>query len=344
MPALNASRSDDAASIGFGILSTGSIANHFAEQVKGSSTLHVAAVASRTQAAADAFADKHGIAHAHGSYAALLADDAVKIVYIGLPNSLHTEWCLRALEAGKHVLCEKPLTGSPQEARLIFQTAQRLGLHVAEAYPYRAQPQTVEMLRILDAGELGRPLSIQASFGFKLENPSDIRLDPALAGGALMDAGAYPLSLVRVIAGGYPEQVQAFKRQGVGGTDTAVIANLAFRGGLMAQVSCSFHAAAHRYAVVACEGGVIETSYSNSTPGNQPATLRIKRGSGFGASVETVSLPAVDAFRVEAESFVEQVRTGKPWIGASAHESVDVAALLEHIAKVAVDVDGRSFG
>ncbi|ANH70402.1 hypothetical protein ABE85_09590 [Mitsuaria sp. 7] len=330
--------------MGFGILSTGSIANHFAGQVKGSSKLHVAAVASRSLDSATAFAEKHGIAHAYGSYAELLDDPTVQIVYIGLPNSLHTEWCLRALEAGKHVLCEKPLTGSPQEARLIHQTAQKLGLHVAEAYPYRAQPQTVEMLRIIESGELGLPLSIQGSFGFKLENQGDIRLDPALAGGALMDAGAYPLSLVRAIAGAYPEQVQAFKRQGPRGTDTAVIANLAFRTGLMAQISCSFHAAAHRYAVIACEGGVIETSYANSTPDNQPTTLRIKRGSGFGATFETVSLPAVDAFRVEAESFVDQVLTGKPWIGVSSHESVDVAALLEHIAKVAVDVGGRSFG
>ncbi|UXH79084.1 Gfo/Idh/MocA family protein [Roseateles amylovorans] len=325
--------------VSFGILGTGLVASAFARESSSSPKVRLTSVASRNMARAEAFASKFGIARATDAYADLLADPDVEAVYIALPNSMHKTWCIRAVEAGKHVLCEKPLTGTAADARAIYDAARANGRQLVEAYPYRAQPQSIELLRLIRSGELGRPVAIQACFGFKLTNPEDIRLSPDLAGGALMDAGAYPISLVRAIAGARPTQVQAFAQRGAQSVDTAVLANLAFADGLMAQIACNFGASSHRFAVIACENGVIEANYSNGTPGNTPLTLRLKRHAADGSPVfETMEFHSVDAFRAEAECFADHLRGVELWSGITEQESVDVAAMLEQIAASASQV------
>jgi predicted dehydrogenase len=148
----------------------------------------------------------------HASYEALLADPAIEAVYNPLPNNLHAEWTIRAADAGKHVLCEKPLATSAAEAKAMFDAARRNNMYVVEGYPYRAQPQTIKLRELLREGRSDACSSFIASFGFLLTDASNIRMNPALAGGSLMDAGSYPISLVRMIAGERPVRVHAMAR------------------------------------------------------------------------------------------------------------------------------------
>jgi len=169
-----------------GILGAANIARSFVAGVKPSERVTVSAVASRDAEKARAFAREFSVARHFGSYETLLADREIDAVYIPLPNSLHAEWSIRAAGAGKHVLCEKPLSATAGEARAMFDAARRHGVHLVEGYPYRAQPQTLKLRELLDAGVIGEVRLIQASFGFTLGAGENIRLSPQLAGGALM--------------------------------------------------------------------------------------------------------------------------------------------------------------
>ena len=184
-----------------GILGAARIARLFVEGVRASRLVSVTAVASRDVNRARAFAQDANVARVHSSYEDLLGDPEIEAIYIPLPNNLHATWSIRAAQAGKHVLCEKPLAATAAEARAVFEAAKKHGVYAVEAYPYRAQPQTLKMRELLAASAIGRLQLIQASFGFPLADSANIRMSPDLAGGALMDAGSYPISLVRTVAG-----------------------------------------------------------------------------------------------------------------------------------------------
>ena len=188
--------------LNIGILGCANIARQFTAAVQHSPAVRVVAAASRTIDTAAAFAKSLGIARHHGSYEALLADAAIDVIYLPLPNSLHAEWAVKALEAGKHVLCEKPLALGRAEAEAMFAAARASGVMLLEGFPYYFQPQTGDMLALLHGGAIGEVRSVQACFGFMLQNPQgNIRLQPELGGGALLDAGSYPLSLIRLVMG-----------------------------------------------------------------------------------------------------------------------------------------------
>jgi xylose dehydrogenase (NAD/NADP) len=314
-----------------GILSTANIARHFVAGVAGSRKVEVVAVASRDLATAQAFADRNGVPRAIGSYDALLADPDIDAVYNPLPNSLHAEWTIRALEAGKHVLCEKPIAVTAADARTMFAAARRTGRCLVEAFPYRAQPQTHAVADLVRSGELGRPRIIQAAFGFPTASTANIRLDPALGGGALLDAGTYPVSLIRLLADAKPLRVSATATWTESGVDATVIANLEFPGGLLAQAACSFGTGVYRRAVIACEDGVITTDYLNHLTPAAPGILDISRGS-WDVTHETRRFDPVDGFRAEAESFADLVG-GDPsaWTGIGEAESIEVMEILEAI-------------
>ena len=321
-----------------GVLGTGSVAAAFVDSIKKSRKIISVAVGSRDLTRAQEFAAELELEQAYASYAALLADPQIDAVYIALPNTLHTEWCIKSLEAGKHVICEKPLACSGADARRIYATADRLGLKMVEAYPYRAQQQTRIALDLIHSGELGRPRTIQASFGFNITDTGDIRLNPALGGGALLDAGSYPVSLIRSIAGCAPQHISAYMLPGVNHVEASLVANLAFPGGLLAQISCTFTAAPHRYAVIACEGGAIETSYTNHVMAERPTILKIKRGAAWTDVFEAQEMTELNGFLAEAEAFADLVNTGSGWTGVSRDESIDIADMLERIKQSALAI------
>ena len=316
-----------------GVLGAARIARLFVEAVRPSSKVSVTAVASRDPGRAAAVARDTGIARVHPSYDALFADPAIDAVYVPLPNNLHATWSIRAAQAGKHVLCEKPLAASAADARAMFDAAQRAGVYLVEAYPYRAQPQTVKLRHLLADGAIGRPILVQASFGFPLADAANIRMSPDLAGGALMDAGSYPVSLVRTIAGCAPRRVSAMSRWGPSGVDLTTLASMDFADGLLAQVSCTFATARHRHAFVAGDAGSIATTYYNDTSAAFPPLLEVRRGTGWDAAREIVETAATSGFLAEAESFHDLVRSGwSHWTGATPDESIDIARTLDALA------------
>ena len=202
----------------------------------------VVAVAARDRSRADTFAKKHGIPTVHESYDDLLADPDVDAVYNPLPNGLHAEWTAKALEAGKHVLCEKPFTSNAAEAREVAGVAERTGQKLMEAFHWRYHPLAARVLEIIEAGEIGAVRHIEAAMCFPLVMLGDIRWRWDLAGGALMDAGCYPVSFVRHMghALGEPEVVSArsrtFRHPQI---DRRTDADLRFPGGETATITAS---------------------------------------------------------------------------------------------------------
>jgi predicted dehydrogenase len=319
--------------LSIGVLGAAKVARLFIEGVRSSRKIAVTAVASRDLERARSFARETGIVSVHSTYEALLDDPAIDAIYNPLPNNLHAEWSIRAAEAGKHVLCEKPLAASPAEARAMFDAARRNGVYLVEAYPYRAQPQTLRLRDLLEAKAIGRLQFIQASFGFLLSDPSNIRMSAALAGGALMDAGSYPVSLVRTIGGERPKRVQAMARWGEGGVDLALVGSVEFPGGLLAQVSCSFATARHRHALIVGDAGSIKTTYFNDTSAALPPVLELKRGNALDARPEMIESAPINGFLAEADSFGDLVAHGwDHWTGMTPEESIDVSLMLDALA------------
>jgi predicted dehydrogenase len=198
-----------------------------------------AAVAARDPNRARAFAAKHGIAKVHESYEALLADDDLDAVYNPLPNGLHGLWTLRALEHGKHVLCEKPFTANAAEARRVADRAEASGLVVMEAFHWRYHPMAARMLEVIGGGELGEVQRIEAALCFPLPLFKDIRWQLPLAGGALMDAGCYPVHMVRTLAGAEPTVVSASARLRSPGVDRRMEAEFSFADGRTGRILAS---------------------------------------------------------------------------------------------------------
>lgn len=299
-------------------------------------------MASRDAAKAAAFATELGIPRSHASYEALLADPAIEAVYIPLPNHLHAEWAIRCAEAGKHVLCEKPLTLTTAEAQAMFAAARTHGVHLAEAYPYMSQPQTLRLRELLREGAIGQLISVSAAFGFRLcaadgtplRDPGNIRLDPAAGGGALLDAGTYAASLAIIALAEAPRRVIATASWTKTCVDMTVNATVEFTSGAMASITCSFATAGHRLATLIGTDGIIETGYANHAPPDTPTLpLRIRRGALATTAWETETLDAADGFRLEAESFARMVRQGPThWNGASETESLRTVQLLQAIA------------
>lgn len=291
-----------------GVLSTANIAHPFCEGLVGSSTVQVVAVGSRSAEAAAAFAQRHGIARVHASYEALLADPEVDAIYNPLPNSLHAPWSEKAMRAGKHVLCEKPLTVTLAEARSLFAVSQQTGRVLLEAYPYRYQPQTLRMRQLVEEGAIGEVRSVQSYFGFNLALGPNIRFDPALGGGATLDAGCYAVSLARLAVGRRPVRVTAQAVYTDTDVDLSLQGTVHYEGGAVAQVGCAMNAAVHRAATVLGSAGLIETDYQNHTGPARPSYLRLRRGGGWDAALEAVPFDTGDGFRLEAEHFAGLVR------------------------------------
>ncbi len=222
-----------------GLLSTARINHSLLVAARAGDAVTVVAVASREPASAAGYARRNGIATAHGAYQALLDDPAIDAVYISLPNSLHVEWTLRALAAGKHVLCEKPLASKGADAERVVSAAADAGLVLAEAFMYRHHPQTQALARLASSGELGRLRRVRAWFAFPAELPGDaVVLDRDLEGGALRDVGCYCVSAARLLAG-EPQYATAEAMMGSSGVDLRVRGRLEFAAGVVAELEAA---------------------------------------------------------------------------------------------------------
>lgn len=199
----------------------------------------IAGIAARDMARAQAFARRHSIPHVFASYDALLADPTIDAVYIPLPNSLHQRWTVRALQAGKHVLCEKPLASNAEEAEQMAAAAHQSKLVLMEAFHYRYHPLAARMKEIVNSGESGPLRRIEAWLCFPLLSRHDIRYNLSLAGGAMMDAGSYTINVLRFLAGEEPEVVEATARLASPDVDRRMDAELRFPGGVTGHITAS---------------------------------------------------------------------------------------------------------
>jgi len=222
----------------WGILPVSGIAARaFMPAVLSSPNARAVAVASRDRAKADGFAASHGIARSYGSYAELLDDKDVEAVYLSLPNAGHVGWAIKALEAGKHVLCEKPMDSDPARVARAFDAAEGAGRLLMEAFMYRHHPDTAQLQACVAGGELGGIHTISAALSFTMPGTQNIRLEPQLDGGALMDVGCYAVSGLRLLAG-EPERVSGVAHVGPTGVDLRFTGFMKHRSGPTTNFDC----------------------------------------------------------------------------------------------------------
>ncbi len=220
--------------VSWGFLSTANINDKLLAGAAESDRVDVIAVASRDAARAETYAHQRGIERPYGSYEELLADPDVEAVYISLPNSLHVEWSVRALEAGKHVLCEKPLSRRPKEVERAFAVAEQSDRLLMEGFMYRHNPQTAKLMELVGRGAIGRLRLVRAAFSFRLDDAEDVRLDASLDGGGLMDVGCYCVSGARLLAG-EPERVYGEQVLSDTGVDELFTGTMRFPGDVLVQ-------------------------------------------------------------------------------------------------------------
>jgi D-xylose 1-dehydrogenase (NADP+, D-xylono-1,5-lactone-forming) len=292
----------------WGILSTAAINRRLLPAFRESPALELVAVASRSQERADEYAHAEGIPRAHGTYEALLDDPDVEAVYISLPNSLHVEWSILALDAGKHVLCEKPLDRRASEVERAFDTADRAARLLMEAFMYRHHPQTLRALELVRGGGIGELRLVRSSFGFTAQGAANVRLSADLDGGALMDVGCYCVSVTRLLAG-EPESVAGRAVLGPTGVDLRFAGVLALPGSVLAHFDCGLDVPA--FSVVEAVGSA--------------GTLRIPRPFLISdaviehvhdGTVERIDVPAADSYRLELENMSAAIRgEAEPLLG-----------------------------
>lgn len=299
------------ASIAWGVLSTANIGRKLVNPaIRASCNGKLHAVASRDAARAATFAAEGGFAVHYGSYEALLADERVQAVYIPLPNSLHHPWTIAAAEAGKDILCEKPLALTAAECREMDAAARANGVLLMEAFMYRFHPRTERMIALVREGAVGAPRAIRSAFTFKLTRPGDVRFVAALGGGALMDVGCYCVNASRTLAGAEPVEVQAWATWGGDGVDTALSGALRFADGLVAHFDCAL-------TMERCEA--VQVAGTDATLAADASFVARPDGVDLvlarGRETERLPFAGVDQYQLMVEHFADQAlarRAGKP--------------------------------
>ncbi len=291
-----------------GVLSTAGINRAVLPALEASSLTKVVAVASRSHERASAYAREHRIARAYGTYDELLADPDVDAVYIPLPNGLHVEWSVRALETGKHVLCEKSLDWRPDEVARAFDVAEARGLVLMEAFMYRHHPQTKQIAELVKGGAIGELRVIRVSFGFTLDEPTNVRLVPELGGGSLLDVGCYCVSLARLVAG-EPTLVTGHEVLGPTGIDMRFTGTLRFDGDVLAHFDSAFDIPQRDAAEIVGSEGVLEIASPFMIVRE---SLRLLRGE----KAEEIAVEHGDRYRLQADNFAAAIRgTAEPLLG-----------------------------
>ena len=234
----------------WGLLSTANINRMLIPSIRASERGELVAVASRSQASADAYAAKWGIPIAFGSYEAMLESGEVDAVYISLPNHLHAEWSIKAMNQGVHVLCEKPFALTVRDVDRMRQVSDLTGMVLAEAFMYRHHSQTKIAGDFVRSGKLGEVTVIRGVFNFKLTERENVRLMPELGGGAVWDVGCYPISIAQFLMGGPPLWVFGDQWLGESGVDELFSGQMHYADGRMAQFTCSFRTPQHTFVEV----------------------------------------------------------------------------------------------
>jgi predicted dehydrogenase len=299
----------------WGLLSTARINRRLIPAIRATKRGSITAVASRDEARARQYADQWNIPRAFGSYEAMLASGEIDAVYIGLPNHLHAEWSIRALEAGVHVLCEKPFAITLEEVDAMIAASQRTGKGLAEAFMYRHHPQSKAVSEWLSSGRLGDLILVRSTFSFDLDEPENVRMVPEWGGGALWDIGVYPVSLSQFLFGGPPLQVSGAQVTGATGIDESFAGQMIYPpaapGGAerLAEFSCSFRSPWHTHAEVLGTLGrlVLERPFSGMDDGRRHVHFYDKEGRD-----QSIYVPRQELYLGEVQDMHAAILEGKP--------------------------------
>jgi predicted dehydrogenase len=292
----------------WGIISTAHINRLFLAGARDAQGVEIFAVASRDQTHAQQYARENEIPAAFGSYDELLADPDVEAVYIPLPNSMHVEWSIRALESGKHVLCEKPLSRHPREVQRAFDVAEQNERLLMEAFMYRHHPQTRRLVELINDGAVGRLRVIRAAFGFVAHDPANVRLQTGLDGGGLMDVGCYCVSAARLIAG-EPERVSAEQVIGGDGVDVVFATTMRHRDHVLSHFDAGLALESRDLLEVVGDAGslLLEDPWHCRNPG-----IQLRRADG----TERIEIERANSYRLEAENLSAAIRgDAEPLLG-----------------------------
>lgn len=300
----------------WGILSTGSIAKTFARGLAESQSGTLVAVASRAQESADKFGEEFKIEKRFDSYESLLADAEIEAVYIATPHPQHAHWAVKAAEAGKHVLCEKPLTLNHGEAMAVVEAASENNVILMEAFMYRCHPQTAKLVELIREGAIGEVKMIQATFSFASGfNPESRLFNNALGGGGILDVGCYCASMARLIAGAAtgkdfaePREVQAVGHLGESNVDEYSCAVLKFEGGILAQLATGVRVNGDNVVrVVGEKGSILVPSPWFCAPDEGKPNIIVHRD---GKSEEIIATSERNLYALEADAFTLAVENG----------------------------------
>jgi D-xylose 1-dehydrogenase (NADP+, D-xylono-1,5-lactone-forming) len=310
----------------WGIVSTADINRKVIPGAHASPKVDLVAVASRDQAHADVYAKRWEIERAYGSYEALLADPEIEAVYISLPNTMHCDWSVKALEAGKHVLCEKPLSRHTDEVEAAFDAAARTSLSLSEAFMYRHNPQTSRAKELVDGGAIGELRLVRSAFSYSLYDEGNIRLRTDVEGGALMDVGCYTVSGSRLFAG-EPEKVHGEAWFGPSGTDWVFGGTLRFPGDVLALFDCGTAMPERdELEAIGSEGSLfLDDPWHCNVP-----VIELRRD----GRVERIELEPVDSYRLELENVSDAIR-GEGELLLGRDDAVGQARVLEALHRSA---------
>jgi D-xylose 1-dehydrogenase (NADP+, D-xylono-1,5-lactone-forming) len=286
--------------VSWGFLSTANINDKLLAGAAESDRVDVVAVASRDSSRAEAYARERGIDRAYGSYEGLLADPDVEAVYISLPNSLHVEWSVRALEAGKHVLCEKPLSRRAEDVDGAFDVAEQSGRLLMEAFMYRHNPQTAKLEELVRGGAIGRLRLGRASFSFPLADAENVRLNASLDGGGLMDVGCYCVSGLRLL-GGEPDQVYGEQVLSASGVDELFTGTMRFPGDFLGQFDAGLVLQERDELEAVGEEGSL---FLDDPWHCQRPVIELRRAGG----VEEIAVAPADSYRLQLENMSDAIR------------------------------------
>jgi D-xylose 1-dehydrogenase (NADP+, D-xylono-1,5-lactone-forming) len=313
----------------WGLLSTAHINRLLIPPAQASPKLDVVAVASRDPARAEAYAREWGIPRAHGTYEALLDDPDVEAVYISLPNSLHVEWSIKALDAGKHVLCEKPFDKRPERVEEAFDAAERADRFLMEAFMYRHNPQTKRLTKLVKDGAIGNLQTIRAAFSYSLYDAENVRLRADVEGGALMDVGSYCVSGSRLL-GGEPTRVFGEQLVGPTGVDVRFHGTMRFPSSVVSQWDCGMVMPERdELEVIGDEASLfLDDPWHCRTP-----VIEVRRG----GETERIELEPADSYGLELENLSDAIRgVGEPLLGRE--DAVGQARAIEALFRSAGDV------
>ena len=312
--------------LNWGLLSTARINRALIPPLQVSKRNHLLAVGSRSQVTADAYAKEEKIERAHGSYEALLADPDIDVVYNSLPNHLHAEWTIKAVEAGKHVLCEKPLALSVDEVDAIKAAAHKHGRVVAEAFMYRHHPQTLKVQELVKSGSIGALKLVRGSFSFMLSREGDVRLNPEWGGGSIWDVGCYPISYTRCVVGEEPLEVFGWQVTGETGIDATFVGQMRFSGDVLAQFDSSFVIPFHAFMEIVGSEGTLSIPHPFKPGVNEKIYLTRDE------KTETTVVKGQELYIGEVEDMADAILLGKNSLVSLDDSRANVAtitALLE---------------